>query len=90
LAGNEDDGVDNELGEGGLEERERRFPTLEQQENSLGDGDGMSPGGRKITVQDLIAQRYVDPVILRCSVSLETVMTLETHGSKSFTQRFSH
>lgn len=59
FAGNEDDGEDSEHGEGGLEERERRFPTLEQQENSLGDGDGMSSGGRKITVQDLIAQRYV-------------------------------
>ncbi|PNF41657.1 hypothetical protein B7P43_G07620 [Cryptotermes secundus] len=56
--GNEDDGEDSEHGEGGLEERERRFPTLEQQENSLGVGDGMSSGGRKITVQDLIAQRF--------------------------------
>jgi hypothetical protein len=60
LAGNEDDGEDSELGEGVLEERERRFPTLEQQENSLGDGDDMSGGGRKITVQDLIAQRYAE------------------------------
>jgi hypothetical protein len=58
VAGNEEDGEGSELGEGGLEERERRFPTLEQQENSLGDGDGMSPGGRKITVQELITQRY--------------------------------
>jgi hypothetical protein len=58
LAGNEEDGEDSELGEVGFEERERRFPTLEQQENSLGDGDGMSPGGKKITVQELITQRY--------------------------------
>lgn len=88
MAGNEDDGEDSEHGEGGLEERERRFPTLEQQENSLGDGDGMSSGGRKITVQDLIAQRYVDSVILNCSVSLQTVMTLEIYDSKSCIQRF--
>lgn len=57
MAGNEDDGEDGELLEGGLEERERRFPTLEQQENTLGDGDDVLPGGRKITVQELIAQR---------------------------------
>jgi len=57
LAGNEDDGEDVEFLGGALEERERRFPTLEQQECTLGDGDGMSPGGRKITVQELIAQR---------------------------------
>jgi hypothetical protein len=57
LAGNEDDGEDTEILGGALEERERRFPTLEQQECTLGDGDGVSPGGRKITVQELIAQR---------------------------------
>lgn len=54
-----EDGDESELGDGGVgEERERRFPTLEQQENSLGDGDDISPGGRKITVQELIAQRF--------------------------------
>jgi hypothetical protein len=84
LAGNEDDAEDSEHGEEVLEERERRFPTLEQQENSLGDGDGMSPGGRKITVQDLIAQRYVDSLILNSFLSLQTVMTLEMYDHKSY------
>jgi hypothetical protein len=77
LAGNEDDGEDSEFLEGALEERERRFPTLEQQETTLGDGDGVSPGGRKITVQELIAQRYAATVSLDfLSVSLENVTAL--------------
>jgi hypothetical protein len=90
LAGNEGDGEDSEHGEVGLEERERRFPTLEQQENSLGDGDDMSSEGKKITVQDLIAQRYVDLLILNCSLSLQIVKTWEIYGSKSYIQRFRH
>ncbi|KAJ9575552.1 hypothetical protein L9F63_007593, partial [Diploptera punctata] len=49
-----EDGSESEIGE----ERERRFPSLEQQENSLCDGDGISPGNKGITVQELIAQRF--------------------------------
>ncbi|PSN53428.1 hypothetical protein C0J52_05143 [Blattella germanica] len=48
-----EDGEESEVGE----ERERRFPSLEQQENSLCDGDSGSPGSKRITVQELIAQR---------------------------------
>ncbi|XP_067011563.2 protein sprint [Anabrus simplex] len=52
--GNDDELCEDDEEEG--EERERRFPSLEQQENQLEDGDVSSPGG-KITVHELIAQR---------------------------------
>ncbi|KAK7790528.1 hypothetical protein R5R35_001925 [Gryllus longicercus] len=78
--GNEEEGV---LDEGLLEDGagERRFPSLEQQENSLEDGELGSPG-TKITVQDLIAQRLptlcLSPEILSPTTNAgTTTSTLE-------------
>jgi hypothetical protein len=89
LAGNEDDGEDAEFLEGTPEERERRFPTLEQQESTLGDGDGVSAGARKITVQELIAQRYATTLSLDFpSMSLDNVTALKICDREKLYQKF--
>nr|CAD7590069.1 unnamed protein product [Timema genevievae] len=67
--GNEDEGVD---GEGG-EERERRFPSLEQQETSLEEGEVGDNGQRRVTVQELIAQRF--PELLLSPDTVSTVIS---------------
>nr|CAD7449826.1 unnamed protein product [Timema bartmani] len=67
--GNEDEGVD---GEGG-DERERRFPSLEQQETSLEEGEVSDNGQRRVTVQELIAQRF--PELLLSPDTISTVIS---------------
>ncbi|XP_063229245.1 protein sprint isoform X2 [Bacillus rossius redtenbacheri] len=56
-----DEGADDDgLAVEGGEEREHRFPSLEQQETSLEEGEENGVGSHGLTVQELIAQRFPD------------------------------